>query len=100
MPNPSRIFLARLAGCLLVATLALPGLRNLRPTAASAPLAEPAHSSPALAADFGKLPLYFAENRGQLDDRVACYVQGSDKTLYFTAAGVAFALRVGLNGNR
>ncbi len=38
------------------------------------------------------LPLYFIENQGQLDQRVAYYVQGRDKTLYFTAQGVTFVL--------
>lgn len=36
---------------------------------------------------FGQMPLYFIKNRGQLDERVAYYIQGSDKTLYFTAEG-------------
>jgi Beta-propeller repeat len=49
-----------------------------------------------LSESFGKLPLYFTENRGQLDSRVAFYVQGSDKTLYFTSRGITFAL----NGER
>jgi len=42
---------------------------------------------------FGQLPLHFIENQGQLDDEVAYYVQGSDKTLYFTATGLTFALK-------
>jgi hypothetical protein len=47
----------------------------------------------ARAADsFGKLPLYFVENRGQLDKRVGYYVQGSDKTIYFTNQGLTFLL--------
>lgn len=37
-----------------------------------------------------KLPLYFIENRGQVDERVAYYVQGRDTTLAFTAEGVTF----------
>jgi len=41
---------------------------------------------------FGPLPLYFIENQGQLDEECAFYVQGSDKTLYFTADGVTFSL--------
>jgi len=41
---------------------------------------------------FGKLPLYFVENRGQLDKRVGYYVQGSDKTIYFTNQGLTFLL--------
>ena len=43
-------------------------------------------------AAFGKLPLYFVENRGQLDGEVAYYVQGQDTSLYFTQSGVTFAL--------
>ncbi|MEW6747788.1 MAG: hypothetical protein AB1486_34100 [Planctomycetota bacterium] len=42
---------------------------------------------------FGKLPLYFIENQGQLDEQVAYYVKGADKTLYFTKEGVTFSLR-------
>src|SRR6266508_4014381 len=38
------------------------------------------------------MPLYFIENRGQLDSRVAFYVQGKDTTLYFTAEGMTLAL--------
>jgi hypothetical protein len=38
------------------------------------------------------MPLYFIANQGQMDARVAYYVQGSDKTLYFTPKGVTFAL--------
>jgi len=41
---------------------------------------------------FAQLPLYFIENRGQLDERVAYYVQGKDMTLYFTAEGLTFVL--------
>ena len=46
-----------------------------------------------VAETFGKLPLYFVENRGQLDARVAYYVQGSDKAIYFTNEGLTFALK-------
>ena len=41
---------------------------------------------------YGKLPLYFIENQGQLDARVAYYIQGRDKSVYFTPQGVTFAL--------
>ncbi len=40
----------------------------------------------------GKLPLYFIENLGQLDERVGYYLQGRDTTVYFTADGVTLAL--------
>jgi hypothetical protein len=43
-------------------------------------------------ADFGRMPLYFIANRGQMDDRVAYYIQGKDKTLFFTSEGVTFVL--------
>ena len=43
-------------------------------------------------ASFGRLPLYFIENRGQLDPRVAYYIRGADKTIYFTAGGVTYVL--------
>jgi hypothetical protein len=43
-------------------------------------------------ASFGKLPIYFIENRGAYPDEVAYYVQGSDKTLFFTKHGVTFRL--------
>jgi hypothetical protein len=43
-------------------------------------------------AAFGKLPLYFIETRGQVDGRVAYYVQGRDTTVYFTPEGVTIAL--------
>ena len=41
---------------------------------------------------YGKLPLYFIQNQGQLDARVAYYIQGRDKSVYFTPQGVTFAL--------
>jgi IPT/TIG domain/Beta-propeller repeat len=39
-----------------------------------------------------KNPLSFVENRGQVDSRVAYYVQGRDATIYFTPRGLTFAL--------
>jgi hypothetical protein len=43
-------------------------------------------------AALGRMPLYFVENRGQLDRRVAYYVQGSDTSIYFTSKGMTLAL--------
>ena len=42
--------------------------------------------------NFGKIPLFFIPNKGQLDSAVSYYVQGKDQTLYFTADGIIFAL--------
>jgi uncharacterized repeat protein (TIGR01451 family) len=39
-----------------------------------------------------QLPLHFIENAGQVDAQVDYYLQGFDKTLYFTAQGVTIAL--------
>src|SRR5919108_3072525 len=38
------------------------------------------------------LPLYFIENRGQVNARVAYYLHGANKILYFTSEGVTIAL--------
>jgi Beta-propeller repeat len=57
------------------------------------PLAEePVKAGPA-AHTYNLLPLYFIENRGQLDDRITYYVQGHDKTIYFTPGGLTYSLR-------
>ncbi len=45
------------------------------------------------------LPLYFIENRGQVDERVAYYLEGSSRSVYFTRQGVVFVLR-GPEGER
>ena len=39
-----------------------------------------------------KLPLYFVENKGQVDARVAYYVQGKNQVIYFTPDGLTLAL--------
>lgn len=38
-----------------------------------------------------QLPLYFIENKGQLNKRVKYYVQGATTTLYFERDGITFA---------
>ena len=48
----------------------------------------PAANKPQVVETFGKLPLYFIENQGQLDPRVSYYIQGGDKSIYFTGRGV------------
>jgi hypothetical protein len=46
-----------------------------------------------LHATLSGLPVYFVENRGIYPDEVAYYVQGADKTLFFTQDGVTFRLK-------
>ena len=40
----------------------------------------------------GKLPLYFVENRGQVDPSIAYYVRGRDTSVAFGSGGVTFVL--------
>jgi hypothetical protein len=42
--------------------------------------------------DFGQMLMYFIANKGQMDERVAYYVKGKDKSLYFTSEGMTIAL--------
>ncbi len=51
---------------------------------------------------FGHMPLYFIENRGQVGDGPSYYIQGRDKTIYFTTTGVTFELNApsGLKARR
>ena len=44
--------------------------------------------------DYGKMPLIFIPNQGQLDKKVYYYVQGKDKTVYFTSEGITYDLAV------
>lgn len=47
--------------------------------------------APQFKTDFGRLPLYFIPNKGQMDERVAYYVQGWDKAIYFTSEGLTIS---------
>lgn len=55
----------------------------------------PVPTSAKIAADYGKMPAYFIPNRGQLTEQVAYYIQGTDKTIYFTSGGLTLALARG-----
>ena len=43
--------------------------------------------------DFGRVPLYFIPNQGQMDARVAFSIQGRNKTIFFSPGGLTFLLR-------
>ena len=59
--------------------------------AAVAPAQDAGSAGPSLLkASFSKLPIYFVENRGVYPDEVKFYVQGADKTLFFTKEGITF----------
>lgn len=52
------------------------------------------HDTPKIEQAFGKLPIYFIENQGQIQsDDVAYFVKGVQKTLYFTKEGITFSLQ-------
>ncbi len=86
---------------LILLSSALIGALLLQPTTTSpiaqipsAPVSAPPQSiqAPVVEPDYGQLPLYFVENQGQMDELAAYYVQGSDKTIYFSPGGVTFSL--------
>ncbi len=82
----ARIFV--IISVIAVLALLLSGAAVAHPSAVQADAATRARVEAAL----DQLPLYFIENRGQLDEQVTYYIQGGDKTLYFTSEGVTFAL--------
>jgi uncharacterized repeat protein (TIGR01451 family) len=52
-------------------------------------------ASSAVIRDFGKIPIYFIPNEGQVEGPAKFYIQGKDKTVYFTPEGVTYALSYG-----
>ena len=42
--------------------------------------------------EYGKMPLAFIPNKGQMDRQVYFYLQGNDKSVYFTSTGLTYAL--------
>lgn len=86
---PSRALAALV---LMLAASLLPVLRSGTEIALPPPVAAGRGAAVWAEPDWGRMPLYFIANQGQMDERVAFYVEGRDKTLYFTAEGVTFAL--------
>ncbi len=70
------------------------GVLSFKPSSAAGPrpLAAQLDPGPTASLDHGRMPLYFIANKGQVDEQVDYYVQGLDKSIYFTADGVTFAL--------
>lgn len=46
-----------------------------------------------MGAQYGKLPLYFIQNDGQMNENVKFYEKGSDHTLFFTERGIYLFLK-------
>ena len=74
--------------CILTTGTGMPDVMGQRSFSKVAPAGRILHSQP----DFGKMPVNFIPNRGQLDERIAYYIQGKDMTIYFGAEGVTFVL--------
>jgi hypothetical protein len=100
MSQPKSIGAALLCACLVLAPLRMPvwayddagAVGVVRPGDATQALRHTSEGVPASSMALTRLPLYFVENQGQLDERVGYYVQGKDKTLYFTSQGLTFVL--------
>ncbi len=102
--STSRVALAFIVASVSAAFLSNPSARSaLSPHGAFSPKVEAPRGEYEAAGDLRankvtlthaieRMPLYFIENRGQLDSRVAYYVQGRDTTLYFTLDGMTMAL--------
>src|SRR6266540_5841154 len=100
--NHSTLFAVTLASAVVLLSCSADraGLesRGIAPSKAASPRYGGESASPALESRVAAtralehMPLYFVENRGQLDSRVAFYVQGRDTTLYFTAEGMTLVL--------
>jgi uncharacterized repeat protein (TIGR01451 family) len=52
-------------------------------------------AKPTAIRDFGKVPIFFTPNAGQMNGPVEFYINGKDKSVYFTPEGVTYALRSG-----
>ena len=82
----------RLTGLVLVFALLFSGGSGAVAPAPAIPQAKSAQDKAPLAQTLGQLPLIFIQNQGQMDSRVAYYLQGQDTTIYFASDGLTFAL--------
>ena len=88
-----RKFWTILSGALVIVFLAGSGGQEPKVQATSAQASSiPGSAALKIDRDFGKMPLYFIPNHGQVDARVAYYLQGKDKTIYFTSEGLTYVL--------
>lgn len=88
--RPSPIVIRILTFCLLGALACTLGISSKLPTSARAD-SKSIDSGQSLAGQYGRLPLYFIENKGQIRGGSEFYLQGSDKTIFFSREGLTFA---------
>ncbi len=77
-------FLTRLLAAVVIAVVAISSLADLRVLHASG------GQRPAIA--LAGMPLVFAENKGQLDPRIAYQLQGRNTAVYFTSRGMTLSI--------
>lgn len=82
-------FLSALAIATALVLAAAPAWSKTNVTAAKKPVRE------RILEDYGKLPIYFVENQGQVDKRVGYYLQSPGFSLYITKDGHALRLTQG-----
>ena len=85
-----RTALKAVLGLLIIGLLSDPAAGRPEPEGKGA--GGPALSAPRLDRNFGRMPVYFIPNRGQLDPRVDYYIAGIDKSVYFGPSGITIAL--------
>lgn len=100
LPRTGLILLAAVAVA-IAGAIVLPGKQvGQRTVVAARTKATPNTTESAMIREnLNKMPLYFIENKGQTDPRVAFFVQGRDKTVSFTPQGITFALTNSQPGN-
>jgi hypothetical protein len=82
-----------LTACAWPADISLQSLREAGDAVGFAQVNNPTAQSRAISVEYDQLPLYFVENRGQMDPNVAYTVLGGDIQVYFADDGVTFTLK-------
>ncbi len=88
MRKTALVLVGSLSVFLLIA--ASTGTPQAGETLSSSPAAPPAPTG--VRAGYGRIPLQFIPNEGQVSGHAAFYVRGGDRTIYFAAEGLTFAL--------
>jgi len=94
MPHRKTNTIRVLLALALILMLFMPGMPPLADTVPQAPATE--STDAAVKANvleaYGKLPILFVHNQGQLDESVEYYAKASGQTLYFTHENIVFDL--------
>lgn len=75
------------AGSFLLLSVLLGGIAASAATSGHDP-----HPRPSVLTSYGKLPLSFIANQGQVDEKVLYYLRGREGSIYFTRQGIVYDL--------